>query len=111
MERATRPTKESGESRLVLDGFRRRIVDEMVDAYVDWREECMAVDDAYDDWQRGARVDAPFTFAAYRAALDYEQRAAERYAELLGQLSRFHVGDLGALPDLAVAVAWDGRGC
>jgi hypothetical protein len=108
-QRVTRLNPASGESRLIIDGFRRRIVDEMVDAYVDWREECVAVDDAYECWQRGPRAEALFTFAAYHAALDYEERAAERYAELVGQLSGFHVGDLEALPDLAVGAAWDGR--
>jgi hypothetical protein len=109
-QRVTQPITPSAESRLILDGFRRRIVDEMVDAYVDWREECLAVDEAYECWRRGPRAEATFAFAAYHAALDYEERAAERYAELLGQLNRFHVDDLEALPGLAVAAAWEGRG-
>jgi hypothetical protein len=58
-------------------------VDRAMDAYVQWRNECIAVGDAYRGWvaARGAAV-AP-AFQAYAAALDHEQRASELYAALI----------------------------
>jgi hypothetical protein len=44
-----------------------RLVDEAADAYVDWREECLAVWDAYGRWTGAPTVDARLAFAAYKA--------------------------------------------
>jgi hypothetical protein len=63
------------------------LVDEAVDAYVDWREECATVRDAYERWGRAAAADSGSAFAAYWAAVDREERAAEIYAELMGRLA------------------------
>jgi hypothetical protein len=72
---------------------RRRMVDEAMDAYVDWREECHRVWEAYDRWLHAARADTAFASLAYVAALDREQRAAEVYADLINRLeSGFHYG-------------------
>ena len=30
----------------------KRLVDKMIDAYVTWRETCLAVSDTYDSWTR-----------------------------------------------------------
>jgi hypothetical protein len=60
----------------------RHIVEAAVDAYVDWREECLAVQDAYDRWTHAPIPDARWAFVAYRAALDREERASEAYAAL-----------------------------
>jgi hypothetical protein len=62
---------------------RERLVDELVEAYIDWRETCVRVNDAY-RWCAGetgprGRV----AFELYTAALDAEQRAAEVYAGLI----------------------------
>jgi hypothetical protein len=65
--------------------LRRRLVDEAMDAYVDWREECVRVWDAYHRWLDAVRADAALAFRAYLAALDREERASEVYA---GRLSR-----------------------
>jgi hypothetical protein len=70
--------------RHIMDTLRReRLVDELVEAYVDWRETCARVDDAYRSWAnepaRGDRV----AFALYIAALDAEEQAAKVYAELV----------------------------
>jgi hypothetical protein len=62
------------------------MVDEALDAYVDWREECIRVWDAYDHWLSASRVDAPFAFPAYVAALDREERASEVYAGVISRL-------------------------
>ena len=57
------------------------LVDETIDAYVDWREERASVWDAYERWTCAHPGDAVFAFAAYQAALDREQQAAYAYAD------------------------------
>jgi hypothetical protein len=49
------------------------LVDEAVDAYVDWREECATVWEAYERWVRADAADAQSALAAYWAALDREE--------------------------------------
>jgi hypothetical protein len=61
----------------------RTVVDDVVLAYVDWREESAAVWDAYDWWASARAGDKLLADAAYRAALDREQAAAKSYAELI----------------------------
>jgi hypothetical protein len=61
----------------------KRLVDEAVDAYVDWREERASVWDAYARWASAPVADRRLAFSAYRAALDREERAAHVYAELM----------------------------
>jgi hypothetical protein len=67
---------------------RKRLVDDLVDAYVAWREECRAVEDAYRGWVRAAAADSTFAFAAYRMALDREELASGVYADLVARVSR-----------------------
>jgi hypothetical protein len=62
------------------------MVDQTVDAYVDWSEECGHVREAYRRWLSAVGADAEFAFGAYSAALDREQRASEVYAGLIGRL-------------------------
>jgi hypothetical protein len=64
-----------------------RLVDEAIDAYVDWAEERATVWDAYAWWTSAPVPDAPLAFSAYRAALDREERAAHVYAELMTRVS------------------------
>ncbi len=59
-----------------------RLLDEAVDAYVDWREECAGVWSAYGRWLRATVVDAPLAFSAYRAAVDREECAVARLRRL-----------------------------
>ena len=61
----------------------KRLVDEAVDAYVDWRDERACVWDAYARWTNAPVPDSLLAFSAYRAALDREERAAHVYAELM----------------------------
>lgn len=61
----------------------KRLLDGLVEAYVNWREACLRVSDAYASWVSGAGVDAKSAFARYMAALDHEERAAEIYASLV----------------------------
>jgi hypothetical protein len=62
------------------------MIDEAMDAYVEWREECARVWDAYHRWLSAVRADAALAFPAYLAALDREERASEVYASLIGRL-------------------------
>ena len=66
----------------------KQLVDEAIDAYVDWREECVGVWDAYERWARAPKVDAAGAFSAYRAALDREECASDAYADLLARIAR-----------------------
>jgi hypothetical protein len=60
--------------------IRKRLVDKLVDAYVDWRETCARVDDAYRFWASENGASGGVGFGVYMAALDAEQQAAEIYA-------------------------------
>ena len=57
--------------------------DALIDLYVRWREECVAVHAAYERWIGAPREDRPAAYAAYNAALDREERASDVYAELI----------------------------
>jgi hypothetical protein len=74
--------------RLTRAGRRRADIDEVVAAYSAWRRECAAVRAAYRRWARAAAGEAWFAFAAYRTALDREERAASIYARLLLRVHR-----------------------
>jgi hypothetical protein len=63
------------------------MVDETMDAYVAWREECARVWDAYRRSMSTVRADAVGAFPAYVAALDREERASEVYADLITRLN------------------------
>jgi hypothetical protein len=80
-------------------------VDEAMEAYVDWREECAEVWDAYERWARAPKIDDAGAFAAYRAALDREESASHAYADLLSI-----AGGKGPIGDLfgraAHALGW-----
>ena len=62
---------------------RERLVDQLVEAYVDWREACARVDDAYAFWASESGACGRVAFGSYVAALDAEERSAEVYAVLV----------------------------
>ena len=62
---------------------RERLVDKLVEAYVDWRGECARVDDAYRSWASESGPCGRAAFGLYMTALDAEEQAAEVYAGLL----------------------------
>jgi hypothetical protein len=64
----------------------RQLVDEAIDAYVDWQEERAHVWDAYARWDSAGNSDASLAFSAYRAALDREERASFVYAALVADI-------------------------
>jgi predicted aminopeptidase len=62
------------------------LIDEAMERYVEWREECAAVYDAYANWTDAPMEEADLPFAAYSAALDREQSAATVYGRALARL-------------------------
>ena len=64
-----------------------QLADALIDVYVEWREECRAVRLAYQGLRTASEDDRSATFAAFRAALDREERAADVYAALVQQAS------------------------
>jgi hypothetical protein len=62
------------------------LLDETLDAYAEWLEECAAVRDAYRWWLDAPHNRKSAAFDDYLAALDNEQHTAELYAHLYGQL-------------------------
>jgi hypothetical protein len=63
-----------------------RLVYEVIEAAVDWRDECAEVWGAYARWASAPVADAAAAFSAYRAALDQEECASQAYADLLQRL-------------------------
>jgi hypothetical protein len=70
------------------NGPKAELADALIDLYVDWREECAAVRAAYQRWNDTAKDQRATAFAAYREALDREERASDVYAELVGRVAR-----------------------
>jgi hypothetical protein len=66
---------------------RERLKDLAMEAYLEWRVVCSAVDEAYECWDRGPRDQAAAAFVRYRAALDAEERLSLEYARLMEGLS------------------------
>jgi hypothetical protein len=62
------------------------LIDEAMERYVEWREECAAVYDAYANWTNAPTEETDLPFAAYSAALDREQSAATVYGRALKRL-------------------------
>lgn len=67
----------------------RRLMEEIIDCYVDWRLEADAVASAYAAWGGAAVGDNARCFTAYMAALDQEEAAARTYAAALAAGERW----------------------
>jgi hypothetical protein len=65
-----------------------RLVDRMITAYVEWREACRLVHDAYRSWAGATGPRARVAFCWYTAALDAEESAAEVYARLVRRVGQ-----------------------
>ncbi len=88
---------------------RERLVGELVEAYVEWREACGRVDDAYRSWANERARGDRLAFGLYMAALDAEELAAEVYAGLVGRadkLSRSEEPPAEGLGGAAWGVGW-----
>jgi hypothetical protein len=67
---------------------RRRLVDSVRHAYAEWQWRSAAVWAAYERWSGAAgSPDRSLEFAAYRVALDLEERACRQYMELSARVS------------------------
>jgi hypothetical protein len=73
---------------ILLNRRHDQMVDDVMTAYVKWREACLRVRETYDTWHTASRAEVDEAFPAYNAALDAEQRASETYAGLITQLDR-----------------------
>jgi hypothetical protein len=82
---------------------RRRLVHAAMDAYLDWRDECTAVSDAYRDWAGAREPHAAMAWRAYEDALDREERASLVYADLVGHVGGLTTPDRKPSPDLAAS--------
>ena len=63
------------------------IVDDAVEAYVRWREECADASEAYRRWLSAEKPDRMLAFCAYTAALDREEAGAGVYADAMKRLA------------------------
>jgi hypothetical protein len=61
------------------------LIDDVVDAYVDWREQCQRVWLAYHLWSSAVPKDGRLRFAAYVEELDREHRASDVYATTIAR--------------------------
>jgi hypothetical protein len=62
---------------------RKRLIDKLVAAYVDWREACARVNDAYRFRASEPGPSDRVAFGLYVAALNVEQQAAEVYGRAI----------------------------
>jgi hypothetical protein len=76
----------------MTDLINYRLLDETLDAYYEWREECEAVCFAYRTWSDATGCRKAAAYHDYMAALDNEQHTAEIYADLYNEFIG-HVGE------------------
>ena len=60
-----------------------KLIDAVMDGYVTWREESMAVHATYREWLGASTAWRALAFEDYCEALDREERAASEYQRLL----------------------------
>jgi hypothetical protein len=84
---------------------RRRLVNDALDAYAGWRDQCSAVEVAYCHWAAAEGNEAAVWYNAYSAAVDREERACEHYARLMRRLGDLVAADLEPLAGLAASAA------
>ena len=77
-----------GKDRSAVPASLKRLRDEIIDLYLDWREEAAAVADAYALWADATADDEAARFAAFTAAIDREEAAARSYADVLANGER-----------------------
>ena len=77
-----------GKDRSAMRASLSRLRDEIIDLYLDWREEAAAVADAYELWADATADDKAARFAAFTAAIDREEAAARSYADVLANGDR-----------------------
>jgi hypothetical protein len=65
------------------NGVRDKLIDDVMDAYVEWRQESAKVESAYRRWSIARLADPARAFAEYVAALDREELASISYAQII----------------------------
>ena len=80
-----RPMRHTKSVREAMAPQIERLLDEAMDAYLEWRVECIALAEAHDRWA-AVRGGDPALAQACADALDREQDAADEYAGLCRQL-------------------------
>jgi hypothetical protein len=62
-------------------------LDEVREMYCEWREFCVALQDAYDRWVDAPASHAAAAFGEYRRILDLEERVALEVAAVVRRLA------------------------
>jgi hypothetical protein len=93
--------KADGVASLTSHALLPPLVDELMDLYVSWLEECAAVTASYENWRASERRDNPLAFSAYLAALDREEHAASAYQGLVERIAEVHRGSSALAPQPA----------
>jgi hypothetical protein len=70
-----------------------KLIDDVMDAYIEWRHQSADVEAAYGRWTTAPSDDTALAFAAYLAALDREEIASRSYALLLARNSDVHADE------------------
>ena len=81
--------------------IRPQLIDDLMDMYVEWREACVALRTAYERWSSVRVAERRLAFAAYQAALDWEEQASAVYEDRLNQVARELPGASQPEPRLA----------
>jgi hypothetical protein len=63
------------------------MTDDLMEVYVEWREECVTLREAYERWD-GPVSERKLAFASYLAALEREEQASAVYADRLYEIER-----------------------
>ena len=63
------------------------LTDELIELYCDWRTRCEEVRANYERFSSAPRADRASASAAFEAALDREESAAEAYAAQLRRIA------------------------
>ena len=78
---------------------RTKLIDGLMESYCGWRQQCVNVRAAYEQFKVAPAADRALAFAAYETALDREQAAADVYE----QMRRVEDAASSATPPMAVA--------
>jgi hypothetical protein len=65
---------------------RRRLVNAAMNAYLDWRDQCAAVSDAYRRWADAGGADVGSAWRAYEVALEREEHASALYDDVVRRI-------------------------
>jgi hypothetical protein len=71
----------------VIVDMRRDLTDQLILLYCDWRMRCKEVRKTYGRLDGAPKEERPLAFAAFHAALDREELAADAYAQHIRRLS------------------------